>query len=75
MRLDAVSVLMVTVENAKLVALIVEAVRVEATVIELVVMVLPRTAMVLINPMFMVDVIILDAAIIVAVTVLPVIVE
>jgi len=60
--LEATRVLMVTLENIKLVALIVDAVSVEPTFIELVVMLFPAAVIVLIVVIFIVEAVILDAA-------------
>jgi hypothetical protein len=73
--LDAVTVLIVTVEYIKLVALIVEAVSVDVTFMEMVDVIFPRRVIVLNINTFSVDAVILDAAIPFAKRVLPDIVE
>ena len=73
--LEATRVLIFTVEKAKLVALIVDAVSVEPTFIELTTMAFPTTVIVLMVVIFIVEAVILDAIIRFAETVLPVIVE
>ena len=73
--MDAVTVLTVSVEYIKLVALIVDAVSVDVTFIEKVVIVFPRREMVLNVVTLMVDAVILDAAIPFTEKVLPNMVE
>jgi hypothetical protein len=74
-RVGAVIVLTVRVENIKLVALIVDAVTVEVTFTDCVVRVLPRWVMALTVVIFIVDAVILDATITFAEIVLPIMVE